>query len=247
MLMVPEYKTRLRSLHFKTTLPERTEEMKVAYDYIYKASVELKTSKKLAKILEVKQTTTTPRLSHCFHEDSSQFTDDIFSFHVQFVLAMGNYLNNGQPKSHRTTSFKINFLTEVRTAAPLVFSVSGHSARLIFSFLLAAQHDQNSGRQIHLPAHSGQVSVPTLPRAAQLLQRPDNGAAGRQGYGDVTAAFRRSLRCPGSRLLLICPVNQRAVTAELGDLHSTIQDIRTACLKIPLTSEDHFASVMSVR
>lgn len=27
---------------------------------------------------------------------------------------MGNYLNNGQPKSNRTTSFKINFLTEVR-------------------------------------------------------------------------------------------------------------------------------------
>lgn len=53
MLMVPEYKTRLRSLHFKTTLQERTEEMKVAYDYIYKASVELKSSKKLAKILEV--------------------------------------------------------------------------------------------------------------------------------------------------------------------------------------------------
>lgn len=54
MLMVPEYKTRLRSLHFKTTLQERMEEMKVAYDYIYKASVELKSSKKLAKILEVK-------------------------------------------------------------------------------------------------------------------------------------------------------------------------------------------------
>lgn len=32
---------------------------------------------------------------------------------------MGNYLNNGQPKSHRTTSFKINFLTEVRLR-PLV-------------------------------------------------------------------------------------------------------------------------------
>lgn len=57
MLMVPEYKTRLRSLHFKTTLQERMEEMKVAYDYIYKASVELKTSKKLAKILEVKAIT----------------------------------------------------------------------------------------------------------------------------------------------------------------------------------------------
>lgn len=34
-------------------------------------------------------------------------------FCPQFVLAMGNYLNNGQPKSNRTTSFKINFLAEV--------------------------------------------------------------------------------------------------------------------------------------
>lgn len=55
MLMVPEYKTRLRSLYFKTTLQEKTEEMKVAYDYIYKASVELRSSKKLAKILEVRK------------------------------------------------------------------------------------------------------------------------------------------------------------------------------------------------
>ena len=53
MLMVPEYKTRLRSLHFKTTLAEKTEEIKVAYEYIYKASTELRTSRKLAKILEV--------------------------------------------------------------------------------------------------------------------------------------------------------------------------------------------------
>lgn len=43
-----------------------------------------------------------------------------------------------------------------------------------------------------------------------------------------------------------CSVNQKAITAELDDLHSTIQDIRTACLKIPPTSDDHFASVMSV-
>lgn len=41
-------------------------------------------------------------------------------------------------------------------------------------------------------------------------------------------------------------VNQKAITAELDDLHSTIQDIRNACLKIPPTSDDHFASVMSV-
>lgn len=53
MLTVPEYKTRLRSLLFKTTLQERAEEMKAAFDYIYKASAELKGSRKLAKILEV--------------------------------------------------------------------------------------------------------------------------------------------------------------------------------------------------
>lgn len=63
MLMVPEYKTRLRSLHFKTTLQEKTEEMKVAFDYIYKASVELRSSKKLAKILEVKKGLSDQRLN----------------------------------------------------------------------------------------------------------------------------------------------------------------------------------------
>ncbi|XP_036937669.1 delphilin isoform X4 [Acanthopagrus latus] len=164
MLMVPEYKTRLRSLHFKTTLQERTEEMKVAYDYIYKASVELKSSKKLAKILE-------------------------------FVLAMGNYLNNGQPKSNRTTSFKINFLTELSTTK----TVDGKST---FLHILAKSLCQ------HFP---------------ELLN------------------FSRDL----TTVSLAAKVNQRAITAELSDLHTTIQDIRTACLKIPPTSEDHFASVMS--
>ncbi|KAM3859734.1 delphilin [Diretmus argenteus] len=164
MLMVPEYKTRLRSLHFKTTLQERTEEMKVAYDYIYKASVELKSSKKLAKILE-------------------------------FVLAMGNYLNNGQPKSNRTTSFKINFLTELSTTK----TVDGKST---FLHILAKSLCQ------HFP---------------ELLN------------------FSRDL----TTVPLAAKVNQKAITAELTDLHSTIQDIRAACLKIPVTSEDHFASVMS--
>ncbi|XP_068439020.1 delphilin isoform X7 [Clinocottus analis] len=164
MLMVPEYKTRLRSLHFKTTLQERTEEMKVAYDYIYKASVELKSSKKLAKILE-------------------------------FVLAMGNYLNNGQPKSHKTTSFKINFLTELSTTK----TVDGKST---FLHILAKSLCQ------HFP---------------ELLN------------------FSRDL----TTVPLAAKVNQRAITAELSDLGSTILDIRKACLKIPPTSEDHFASVMS--
>lgn len=54
MLLVPEYKTRLRSLLFKTTVQEKTEEMRAAYECIYKASLELKNSKRLAKILEVK-------------------------------------------------------------------------------------------------------------------------------------------------------------------------------------------------
>lgn len=53
MLSVPEYKTRLKSLHFKGTLQEKTEEMRGGYDCVYKASLELKNSRKLAKILEV--------------------------------------------------------------------------------------------------------------------------------------------------------------------------------------------------
>lgn len=53
MLSVPEYETRLQSLLFKCSLPEKTEELRGAFDCICKASMELKTSKKLAKILEV--------------------------------------------------------------------------------------------------------------------------------------------------------------------------------------------------
>lgn len=53
MLSVPEYKTRLQSLLFKCSLQEKTEELRAAFDCIIKASMELKTSKKLAKILEV--------------------------------------------------------------------------------------------------------------------------------------------------------------------------------------------------
>ncbi|XP_061701064.1 delphilin isoform X2 [Syngnathoides biaculeatus] len=84
MLSVPEYKTRLESLLFKCSLQEKTEELRGAYRRIGEASAQLKSSKKLAKILE-------------------------------FVLAMGNYLNNSQPESSKTTGFKINFLTELST------------------------------------------------------------------------------------------------------------------------------------
>lgn len=53
MLSIPEYKTRLQSLLFKCSLQEKTEELRGAFDCLCKASLELKTSKKLAKILEV--------------------------------------------------------------------------------------------------------------------------------------------------------------------------------------------------
>ncbi|KAG7325192.1 hypothetical protein KOW79_011508 [Hemibagrus wyckioides] len=164
MLLVPEYKTRLRSLLFKTSLQEKTEEMRIGYECIYKASLELKNSKKLAKILE-------------------------------FVLAMGNYLNNGQPRTNKPTGFKINFLTELSTTK----TVDGKST---FLHILAKSLCQ------HFPE--------LLNFAGELITVP-----------------------------LAAKVNQRTITAELSDLHSTIQEIRTACLKIPATAEDRFAAVMS--
>lgn len=51
------------------------------------------------------------------------------------------------------------------------------------------------------------------------------------------------LCCTHTHLLL---VNQRNITSDLNDLHTTIQDIRTACQKMPATSDDRFAVVMSV-
>lgn len=54
MLSVPEYKTRLRSLHFQATLQEKTEEIRASLECLRQASLELKNSRKLAKILEVR-------------------------------------------------------------------------------------------------------------------------------------------------------------------------------------------------
>uniref|UniRef100_A0A8C5UGG4 Grid2 interacting protein n=1 Tax=Malurus cyaneus samueli TaxID=2593467 RepID=A0A8C5UGG4_9PASS len=164
MLSVPEYKIRLRSLHFKTTLQEKTEEIKASYECICKASLELKNSKKLAKILE-------------------------------FVLAMGNYLNNGQPKTSKTTGFKINFLTELNTTK----TVDGKST---FLHILAKSLSQ------HFPELLGFAKdLPTVPLAAK--------------------------------------VNQRTLTADLKDLHTTVSDIQMACHNMPATAEDRFAIVMT--
>uniref|UniRef100_A0A8C6Y5H0 Grid2 interacting protein n=1 Tax=Naja naja TaxID=35670 RepID=A0A8C6Y5H0_NAJNA len=128
MLLVPEYKTRLCSLHFKTTLQEKAEEITASCECIYNASLELKNSKKLAKILE-------------------------------FVLAMGNYLNHGQPQTNKTTSFKINFLTELNTTK----TVDGKST---FLHILAKSLSQ------HFPELLGFArDLPTVPHAAKVNQR----------------------------------------------------------------------------
>uniref|UniRef100_A0A3P9NGQ1 Grid2 interacting protein n=1 Tax=Poecilia reticulata TaxID=8081 RepID=A0A3P9NGQ1_POERE len=164
MLSVPEYNTRLQSLLFKCSLQEKTEELRGAFDCIIKASTELKTSKKLAKILE-------------------------------FVLAMGNYLNNSQPKTNKTTGFKINFLTELSTTK----TVDGKSTFL---------HILVKSLCHHFP---------------EVLD------------------FSKDL----NMVPLAAKVNQRTITSDVSDIHATIQDIRSACQKIPATAEDRFAVVMS--
>ncbi|NP_001361393.1 delphilin-like isoform X1 [Xenopus laevis] len=164
MMSVPEYKMRLRSLLFKSTLQEKTEEIRASCDCILKASSELKNSKKLAKILE-------------------------------FVLAMGNYLNDGQPKTNRTTGFKINFLTELNTTK----TVDG---KFTFLHILAKSLSQ------HFPELlSFAKDLPTVPLAAK--------------------------------------VNQRSVTADLSDLHVTIQEIKSACSQMPSSPDDMFSLIMS--
>uniref|UniRef100_M4AKX7 Grid2 interacting protein n=1 Tax=Xiphophorus maculatus TaxID=8083 RepID=M4AKX7_XIPMA len=164
MLSVPEYNTRLQSLLFKCSLQEKTEELRGAFDCIIKASMELKTSKKLAKILE-------------------------------FVLAMGNYLNNSQPKTNKTTGFKINFLTELSTTK----TVDGKSTFLHILVKSLCQH-----------------------------------------FPEVLD-FSKDL----NMVPLAAKVNQRTITSDVSDIHTTIQDIRSACQKMPATAEDRFAVVMS--
>ncbi|XP_063286574.1 delphilin [Pelobates fuscus] len=164
MLSIPEYRTRLRSLLFKSTLQEKTDEIRASCDCVLKASAELKNSKKLAKILE-------------------------------FVLAMGNYLNDGQPKTNRTTGFKINFLTELNTTK----TVDGKSTFL------------------HILAKSLSQHFPELLSFAKDLQT----------------------------VPLAAKVNQRSLTADLSDLHVTIQEIKSACGRIPSSMEDRFSLTMS--
>lgn len=129
MLSVPDYKTRLRSLHFQATLQEKTEEIQASLECLRQASLELKNSRKLAKILEVSAhplpVTDCPSAPWGSRHGPGGEGQGVRGGGVparppsfpQFVLAMGNYLNDGQPKTNKTTGFKINFLTEVRSVS----------------------------------------------------------------------------------------------------------------------------------
>ncbi|XP_029432104.1 delphilin isoform X2 [Rhinatrema bivittatum] len=166
MLSVPEYKMRLRSLHFKATFQEKMEEIKASYDCIYQASAELRSSRKLAKMLE-------------------------------FVLAMGNYLNNGQPqlRAQKTTGFKISFLTELNSTK----TVDG---KLTFLHILAKSLSQ------HFPELLGFAKdLPTISLAAK--------------------------------------VNQRMLTADLHELHRSMEEMKSSCRTAPSAPEDRFPVVMS--
>lgn len=63
--------------------------------------------------------------------------------------------------------------------------------------------------------------------------------------GDLKSSFLLHLPFTHTHAHLFI-VNQRTITSDLNDLHTTIQDIRSACQKMPATSEDRFAVVMSV-
>ena len=63
--------------------------------------------------------------------------------------------------------------------------------------------------------------------------------------GDLKSSFLLHLPFTHTHAHLFI-VNQRTITSDLNDLHTTIQDIRSACQKMPATAEDRFAVVMSV-
>ena len=72
---------------------------------------------------------------------------------------MGNYLNNGQPKTSKTTGFKINFLTEVRQ-----------------SMLVPVQEASMPGAP-----RAQEFIVPVLVQSSWVQQLPVGGTSGRAG------------------------------------------------------------------
>ncbi|RUS88513.1 hypothetical protein EGW08_003771 [Elysia chlorotica] len=81
MCLVGDYEERLKALLFKSSFKEKTEELRKDLASIKTASIEVKNSKKLSRLLEV-------------------------------ILAMGNYLNQGNPRVGEAAGFRIAFLTQ---------------------------------------------------------------------------------------------------------------------------------------
>ena len=197
---------------------------------------------------------------------------------------MGNYLNNGQPKTNKTTGFKINFLTEVCTVCYFGFDMYVFCCYVGPVFMLkcycllklsTTKTVDGKSTFLHVLAKSLCQHFPELINFNRDLTTVPLAAKGTldlwKHYGNIFRLFpfseyhfKSTLFEWGydyamenvkqqSLLLLfftICcssyTVNQRTITADLTDLHSTIEDIRTACLKIPATAEDRFAVIMSV-
>lgn len=101
MLSVPEYQTRLQSLLFKCSLQEKTEELRGAYECLYKASLELKTSKKLAKILEVARCAFVLVARRTPRESGSACDERIVRRRRFFSLGDGSYSNLSLVSKHQ--------------------------------------------------------------------------------------------------------------------------------------------------
>nr|XP_039255613.1 uncharacterized protein LOC120332437 [Styela clava]XP_039255614.1 uncharacterized protein LOC120332437 [Styela clava] len=82
MVTIPGYRLRLQALMYKQGFEDREKDVRINLEHIQQASIELRKSKKLAKILE-------------------------------FVLAMGNYMNRGHTRISKATGFKIQFLADM--------------------------------------------------------------------------------------------------------------------------------------
>ncbi|CAK8685246.1 unnamed protein product [Clavelina lepadiformis] len=82
LINIPGYQIRLQALAFKHGFTEKEEEIRKNLEIIQRASLQLRKSRKLAKILE-------------------------------FVLAMGNYMNRGNIRISKATGFRVQFLAEM--------------------------------------------------------------------------------------------------------------------------------------
>lgn len=112
-----------------------------------------------------------------------QCNDECLFF--QFVLAMGNYLNNGQPKSHKTTSFKINFLTEVWQLFGLCFTpLHLHQSQSFLSFPKLSTTKTVDGKStfLHILAKSLCQHFPELLNFSRDLTTVPLAAKGMEYY-----------------------------------------------------------------